>query len=145
VSCKQAGDNRDHQKRPIHDDGLCYTCWQARRRKRRTQRRVAGVWASFKLTEAEYLAIRESQRSDGRVRCLGCRRPVDAGKEPAIDHSHRLEQAGLAIRYTVRMLLCQPCNRFLGYISDDPAALIRLALGLIEMPAQKVLSKLDQP
>jgi hypothetical protein len=61
-----------------------------------------------------------------------------------MDHSHRLEAAGVPIRFTVRALLCQPCNRFLGMIGDRPEALIALAKVLVEMPAQDVLRKLDE-
>jgi 5-methylcytosine-specific restriction endonuclease McrA len=146
VSCKEAGDNSKHQKRPAPYPGpRCYRCHHARRRVLRRRRRVSGVFRSFGWAEAEYLALRESQRAaDGRVRCLGCERVVDAGKEPAMDHSHELERRGVPIRFTVRMLLCSTCNQYVGYIGDRPERLIRLALGLIEMPAQKVLRKLDE-
>jgi hypothetical protein len=77
------------------------------------------------------------------VRCP-CGRPIDRAKEPAVDHDHRKEAAGVAIRYTVRGLLCSPCNRFLGDIGDRPEALIWLALHLIDPIGPKVLNRLDE-
>ena len=146
MSCKEAGGDAKHQARPaLYPGPRCYTCHHKRRRTLRRRRRVSGVQRGFDWTEDEYLALRESQRAaDGRVRCLGCERPVDAGKEPAMDHSHELERRGVPIRFTVRMLLCSVCNRYVGYIGDRPERLIRLALALIEMPAQNVLRKLDE-
>jgi Recombination endonuclease VII len=157
VRCKEAGDNAKHQKRPAPYPGpvkvpsgygvgpYCHSCHHARLKLLRRRRRVSGVFRNFGWTEDEYLALRESQRGpDGRVRCLGCERVVDAGKEPAMDHSHELERRGVPIRFTVRMLLCSVCNKYVGYIGDKPERLIRLAQALIEFPAQKVLRKLDE-
>lgn len=142
--CRNAGDNAPHRKRPEHKDGLCWSCWNDRRKRRRHQGRVSSVRRTFGWDEHELGALRDAQRGpDGRVRCP-CGRAIDRKKEPAMDHSHRLEAAGVPIRYTVRALLCQPCNVFIGRLGDRPEALIALAKVLVEFPAQDVLRKLDE-
>lgn len=148
MSCKAAGDDANHQKRPVYQDDLCKTDWLARKRRRRHQGRVGAVRRQFGWSEVELSALRDAQRrrygpKDDRVRCP-CGRPVDAGKEPAVDHDHRLERAGVPIRDTVRGLLCGPCNVFIGRIGDRPEALIALALHLIDPLAPKVLRSLDE-
>jgi hypothetical protein len=77
------------------------------------------------------------------VRCP-CGRPIDRAKEPAVDHDHRKEVAGVPIRDTVRGLLCSVCNVYLGMIGDRPEALIALALHVIDPIAPHVLRALDE-
>jgi hypothetical protein len=148
MSCRSAGDDRNHLKRPIRDDGLCDTCWKARRKRRRFQGRVGAVRRQFGWSEAELGALRDAQRrlyaADDRVRCP-CGRPIDRTKEPAVDHDHAKERRGVPTRDTVRGLLCSNCNRFLGTIGDRPEALIALALHVIDPIAPKVLRQLDEP
>jgi len=143
VRCKAAGESRAHQRRPVYQDGLCKSCFDARKRRRRHQGRVGAVRRQFGWSEVELGALRDAQRSaDGRVRCP-CGRPVDRTKEPAVDHDHALERRGIPMRDTVRGLLCSECNRFLGRIGDRPEALIALALHLIDPLAPHVLRGLD--
>lgn len=140
ATCKQAGDDANHLKRAVYRDGLCHTDYYARKRTRRRQGRLSGV-RKFGWSETEYMALRDDQRTpDGRVRCP-CGRPVDRGKEPAMDHDHAKERAGVPIEWTVRGLLCSNCNRFLGLIGDRPEALIALALHLIAPRAPEVLRR----
>ena len=62
-------------------------------------------------------------------RCWGCRRATGASKALAVDHSHRSGEA--------RMLLCATCNwKVVGHFRDDPVALIRLGLALIDPPSR---------
>jgi hypothetical protein len=147
MSCRTAGDNRDHQRRPVYQDGLCYTCWQNRRKRRRHTNRVGAVRRQFGWSETELGALRDAQRrryaDDNRVRCP-CGRPIDRAKEPAVDHDHRKEAAGVPIRDTVRGLLCSVCNRYLGMIGDRPEVLIALALHVIDPIAPHVLRALDE-
>lgn len=65
----------------------------------------------------------------GRTRCWGCRRATGASKALATDHNHRTGE--------VRMYLCSTCNNIVGHFRDDPEALIRLGLALIDPPSRQ--------
>jgi hypothetical protein len=62
---------------------------------------------------------------DGK--CFLCRRPASGGLRATarlhVDHDHQGGQ--------IRQLLCNGCNRGLGYLNDDPA-LLRAAADYIE-------------
>lgn len=61
-------------------------------------------------------------------RCWGCRRATGASKALAVDHNHRTGE--------VRQILDSTCNEIIGHFRDDPAALVRLALALIDPPSR---------
>lgn len=140
MSCKAAGDDPAHRKRAVYSGGYCHTCHYARKRHRRAQGRSGAVRRLYGWAKGEIDALRAAQGG----RCPICRRRVGVVKNPAVDHDHALERAGVPIRDTVRGLLCSTCNRYLGHIGDDPAAGIRLARYLIDPPAPHVLDKLRQ-
>lgn len=145
--CKGAGGDRNHRKRQVGEDGWCHTCHYARKRRRRTQGRLSAVLRGYGLTEADLKALRDAQRRgyrDGKVHCR-CGRVIGVTKEPAVDHWHGCPWcAGKGCRRCVRGLLCSPCNVFIGYIGDRPEALIELAIHIVTMPAQDVLTALDR-
>lgn len=144
--CKGAGEDANHAKRKVGEDGWCHTCHYARKRRRRTQGRLSAVRRGYGLTEADLKALRGAQRSkrDGKVHCR-CGRVIGVTKEPAVDHWHGCPWCGgKGCRRCVRGLLCQPCNVFIGYIGDRPEALIELAIHIVTMPAQDVLTALDR-
>ena len=91
------------------------------------ERRVQKVYG---LAEGDYARLYEAQ---GGV-CGGC--GPESGrsgktKRLAVDHNHETGE--------VRGLLCSDCNRLIGRLHDNPAALQRLAAYLIDPPARKVL------
>ncbi len=139
VTCRQAGDDAKHQKRPIRQDNLCHSCWHARKRHRRSTGRVSAVRRLYGWAKDEIDALRGVQRG----RCAICSRRVGVVKQGAVDHDHAMEKAGVPVRLTVRGILCSTCNRYLGYIGDDPAVLIRGAMYLIDPPAPRVLLLLE--
>lgn len=143
--CKLAAGDRLHVKRLVDSDGYCRSCHYARRKRRRTQRRLSAVRVGFGLSEADLIALRGAQRrGDGKIHCR-CGRVIGRTKEPAIDHWHGCPWCGgKGCRRCVRGLLCSPCNVFLGYVGDRPEALITLAWHVTTMPAQAVLEALDK-
>lgn len=76
-------------------------------------------------------------------RCAGCRRRVGVRKHPATDHNHAHCPGPTGCIECVRGFLCSTCNRFLGYIGDDPETLFRLGLYVIDPPWPKVRRTLD--
>lgn len=63
-------------------------------------------------------------------RCAICQRSTGTTRKLSVDHDHA---TGL-----VRGLLCRPCNDFLGWIRDDPAAGRRLHNYLVDPPARQL-------
>lgn len=61
-------------------------------------------------------------------KCWGCRRATGASKRLAVDHDHRTGE--------VRMILCGNCNMIIGHFRDDPTALVRLGLALVDPPSR---------
>jgi hypothetical protein len=66
----------------------------------------------YGITEAEF----EQQKQKQENRCAICRVEFSETVKPCIDHNHATESR--------RGLLCQLCNRGLGYFKDNPAFLI---------------------
>lgn len=91
---------------------------------KRARNRETYVQRTYGISPAMY---RDLERYQGG-RCWGCRRATGASKELAVDHDHRTGE--------VRMLLCATCNELVGHFRDDPVALIRLGLALIDPPSR---------
>jgi Recombination endonuclease VII len=83
------------------------------------------VLRTYGVTPDMHAALAEYQGG----RCWGCRRATGASKALAVDHDHRTGE--------VRMLLCSTCNRLIGHFRDDPVALVRLGLALVEPPSRR--------
>jgi hypothetical protein len=123
MSCKNAGTDRNHQRRAIYQESaLCRTCFIARRRERKRGARLAHVARTYGLDADQYAGLLQLQQG----RCAGCRRRVGVVKAGAVDHDHATGR--------VRGILCSTCNRFLGHIQDQPETLFRLGLYLISPP-----------
>lgn len=82
-------------------------------RARATLRERARRLGKYGLTPEQYEAMLAEQEG----RCAGCRRPFSA--TPYIDHCHASGR--------VRGLLCNGCNKALGFAEDDPDRLRALA------------------
>lgn len=91
------------------------------------------VQRTYGITPEMYRKLKEFQRN----RCWGCRRATGAGKRLATDHNHRSKE--------VRMLLCSTCNQIVGHFRDDPIALIRLGLALINPPSRQAWAQGPEP
>lgn len=75
-------------------------------------------------------------------RCAICIRATGLRKRLSVDHDHKqavldghAEDAGCPM--CVRGLLCQPCNRMLGHLRDDPEAFDRAAEYLRSWPSKR--------
>lgn len=84
----------------------------------------AYVARTYKITIRMYRLLLEFQLG----RCWGCRRATGKARRLSVDHNHRTGE--------VRMLLCNTCNNVVGHFRDDPEALIRLGLALIDPPSR---------
>lgn len=80
---------------------------------------------TYGITVAMYRLLERFQGG----RCYGCRRATGASKRLAVDHNHRTGE--------VRMLLCSTCNNVVGHFRDDPAAMVRLGLAMIDPPSRR--------
>lgn len=80
---------------------------------RRRRYRRNGIQRKYGITAEEYERMLEEQGGA----CAICRRSPDPKKALAVDHDHRTGQ--------VRGLLCDPCNRAIGQLADDPERLER--------------------
>jgi recombination endonuclease VII len=106
----------------------------------RRRRRVSHVERTYGITEAQLEALEAYQADQlgaGRTRarndavparCWGCGIATGATKALAVDHNHRTGE--------VRMLLCGPCNQLVGRFKDNPVALVRLGLALVQPPSR---------
>jgi hypothetical protein len=97
------------QKRPI-----CKSCFKKTPAYR--QRISTYLLREYGITLDEYDTILEKQ--DGR--CYICSK-LPGQRRLAVDHDHALEKK-VGTRESVRGLLCQRCNEYLGHIADNPVS-----------------------
>jgi hypothetical protein len=117
----------------------CRTCHRAVTSARSLARKAKHVEENYQITEEQYQAILAYQ---GGV-CYIC------GKKPgrkrlSVDHDHALAKLhdhpdDKGCPRCIRGLLHSKCNSFLGWIRDDPEAMARGRLYLIDPPARHVL------
>ena len=69
----------------------------------------------YGMTAAEYDALNAAQKG----LCAICNKPEDNGRRLCVDHCHHTG--------AVRELLCNPCNRGMGFFEDSPELLRRAA------------------
>ena len=77
-------------------------------------------------------------------RCAICMRATGRSKRLAVDHSHACIQdhdPKRGCKECVRGLLCSGCNKFLGWIRDDPKAGERIARYLTDPPYRQLRRK----
>lgn len=100
----------------------------ATKRKPRTEEseaaHIAYVEREYKITARMYRLLQKFQGG----RCWGCPATGKA-RRLSVDHNHRTGE--------VRMLLCNTCNNIVGHFRDNPEALIRLGLALIDPPSRQ--------
>lgn len=144
--CKEAGDNRQHAKRPApHPGPRCTTCHRKKLAEVRQRNRERKVLERFHLTSEVRQAILDAQ---GGV-CPICERAREAsasrrgGRRLATDHDHACCPGPTSCGECVRGLLCGRCNDVLAHFRDDPEAFLRGAAYLRHPPAQAVILSLD--
>lgn len=82
----------------------------------------ADLRREFGITVADFRALEE--RQDGV--CAICRKVNIANRRLAVDHDHTTN--------TVRGLLCNSCNRAVGFFNDDPRLLAAAIEYLLHPP-----------
>lgn len=90
--------------------------------KRRITVRRVNLRNKYGITVEQYDEM--FARQDGL--CAICERPTKSGRLLSVDHDHETGR--------VRALLCQGCNRGLGFFSEDPESL-RAAADYLEAHA----------
>lgn len=124
---EQYPEYRLHIKRKVGDDGLCATCRRAQRVERTRAARAQRVLRTYQMSTGRAMTREDHdelfRRQGGR-----CPHGLRITLRSPVDHDHA---SG-----AVRGLLCDPCNRFLGYVKDSPQALLNLWAYLLRPPAQ---------
>jgi hypothetical protein len=110
-----------HRNRPVHESGLCYTCYRINKKLERRNARARRVQKRYGLTEEQHDAL--YARQGGR-----CPHGRKITLLSPVDHDHGTG--------AVRGLMCDPCNRFLGYVGDSPQAFLNLWAYASRPPAQ---------
>lgn len=120
-----------------HPGPRCATHHRAVVKARKASRRARDIEAGFGITVAEFDAIVLEQGGGCGV-CGGARRRA-AARRLAVDHDHEHCAGRYGCRECVRGALCDPCNRLLGHLADDPALLVKAANYLMRPPARRAL------
>jgi hypothetical protein len=79
--------------------------------------------------------------------CRYCREPLDLGTKRAIhiDHDHNCCRGVRSCGDCVRGLVCEKCNKGIGYFGDDPERMRRVAAELESANAEAVARKAAAP
>lgn len=100
-----------------------HTAYMAHRyQKRKGEQREYQDRYYYGLEPGQYDALLAAQGGG----CAGCYRPP-LGRRLAVDHDHTCCPGPRSCGKCVRGLLCDPCNRAIGLLLDDPARMRRLA------------------
>lgn len=137
--CINALDDKNHQKRIAKYPGpRCYTCDVLVRRERKKANHATMVQRIYSLGAGIYDRLFRYQKG----KCAWCHRVTGRKKKLAVDHNHKCCSGPTSCGKCVRGLLCSKCNRHLGWLHDDPAAMLRGYQYLINPPAQQLLREL---
>lgn len=117
-------------RRPApHTGPRCATHHKARKQELKRRGHDSHIRALFSITIDEYDQLRQVQ--DGV--CAICGIATGASKRLAIDHDHRTR--------LIRGLLCFHCNKYLGWVRDNPEVFLRGYEYLTNPPGQQVLGE----
>lgn len=115
-------------KRPApHKGPRCATHHRAYQDAAKRRGHEHHIRALFSLTADDYDRLRAAQGG----RCAICQRSTGRSKRLPVDHNHATRE--------IRGLLCQPCNKFVGWVRDDPEAFARGYTYLTDPPARAAL------
>ena len=114
MTVKKCKDCPPESKRPApHPGPRCATHHRMYRKVQKERAHDLSVGRVYGLAPGEYTRLYEEQGG----RCYICHLATGKTKRLAVDHDHRTGK--------VRGLLCSPCNRYIGWIRDDPLAFLR--------------------
>jgi hypothetical protein len=116
----------------------CATHHRSRIRLNRETAKGRRLVSTYGITAEDYAALLAVQNGV----CFICQRAKGFRKALSVDHDHAVaildghaEEAGCP--NCVRGLLCQPCNRMLGHLRDEPEAFERAADYLRNWPSKR--------
>lgn len=104
----------------------CATHHRERRKDAKAAAHEKRVQQVYGLAPGEYEKLYFYQGG----KCAICQRARGISRKLAVDHDH---ETGLA-----RGLLCGPCNKIIGQLRDDVAAVQRLLAYLVNSPARRL-------
>lgn len=125
-ACKDCGSTSRALKAP---GPRCATCMRPFKKAQKEAAWARGILKRYGITPEQYWALYEAQ---GRA-CYICQHAKGLTRKLPVDHDH-------ATGY-VRGLLCNPCNKFIGWLKDSPDAGFRVGEYLVDPPAFKVIGK----
>lgn len=118
------------KRKAPHPGPRCASHWRVKKRDRRNYTHSGHIMELYGLTAEEYQRIYEYQGGT----CAICKRAKGLRRKLSVDHCHTTGE--------VRMLACQPCNRMMGHLRDDPEAFERAAEVLRNPPARQALGRI---
>lgn len=137
--CINAGDDLNHQKRIAKYPGpRCYTCDVLKRRQAKKANHDTYVQRTYGVDSGFYDKLYRFQKG----RCWICQRATGRTKKLATDHNHKCCPGPVSCGRCVRGLLCSSCNKFLGWVRDDPNAFYRAYDYLLNPPANQLKSRM---
>src|SRR5690606_4327761 len=143
VDCEKEG-VRTRRKAPFPGP-RCATHNRAVRKQRSSARKANHVEETYNITEDQYWELYDAQGGlcyiCGRVQ--GQNRDGSNGrrKRLSVDHDHSCCNGPKSCGKCVRGLLCTTCNKFLGWIRDNPQAMERGAYYLVNPPARLIVAR----
>ena len=120
--------------------GLCATHLRLRNTGQRTKRHTAHIGKTYSITQEEYQELFEFQGG----KCYICHKKPGFRRRLSVDHDHKIAREQCdhpedkGCKRCLRGLLHSRCNSFLGWIRDDPEAMERGRVYLIDPPAQQL-------
>lgn len=138
--CINAGDDLNHQKRIAKYPGpRCYTCDVLKRRQAKKANHDTYVQRTYGVPKGFFEKLFRYQKG----RCWWCQRATGRSKKLANDHNHKCCPGTISCGKCLRGLLCSKCNRHLGWLGDDPEAMLRGYYYLKDPPAQRLMRELE--
>lgn len=138
-TCKDcAADDLPLSRKAPYPGPRCATHHRNRIRLNRETARGRRLIKVYSITAEEYSRILAVQGGS----CFICVRAKGARRSLSVDHDHAQalrdgHEADKGCPQCVRGLLCQPCNKMLGHLRDDPEAFERAADYLRNWPSQR--------
>lgn len=142
-TCKDcAAEGRPLTRKAPFPGPRCASHNRLRRRESRESAHGRRLVEVYGITPEDYEAMHAAQ---GGV-CAICQRARGTTKNLSVDHDHAQavrdgHDAKKGCPSCVRGLLCQPCNRTLGHLRDDPEAFERAASYLRLWPSRSSLRR----
>ena len=120
---KSAKGKRLKAKRRAEQRAYAKKHYRDNKRKYATRARDRHLWVKYGWSEEQYVA-REAELGG---LCASCRRPETSSDPRSVHKVRRLSVDHNHVTKQVRDLLCDSCNRALGFLKEDPQRIRALA------------------